>query len=400
MLFALSVLAALSFYLLPIQAYEYSTTSLCTTKLGARSTSVKTTTYALTVPVTVTVKSTSTPVSTITPPPQTTSVTATQTTTSIVVTTSVDTQTDTTLSIAIASSANALYKSTVTETITTDTVVVTTSTSTIATSTVPTSAGFTALALESGYVPKKRSVEADAPPAIRGRQVEGRAATTSPLASPLGKPGVFTQYPQAVTCGALVVAKTSKVIVSTAKPTTTTLPAVTNTITSSTTVTETSTSAVSASTTVTTTVDITSVTTVTSTSTNTITQTVTVVQAQSTAYAACDSNNVVQTANGHQPVYNVYYAGSGRGPAITNFDIADPVACCQQCQQLAGCTGYVQFTSYASCFAYTSNQCDGSQSFGQSFQTINGPPPSSGYSIGNGPCGQLANQGSAGNAAF
>ena len=80
MLFALFTLAALTRYLLPVAAYEYSTTSLCTTKLGTKTTSpVKTTSYAVTVPVTVTVKSTFTPVSTITPPPQTTSITVTAT---------------------------------------------------------------------------------------------------------------------------------------------------------------------------------------------------------------------------------------------------------------------------------------------------------------------------------
>ena len=140
--------------------------------------------------------------------------------------------------------------------------------------------------------------------------------------------------------------------------------------------------------------------TTTSTSTNTITQTVTVIQAQSTAYAACDSSNVIHTANGGQPVYDVYYAGSDRGPIVSSFPIQDPVACCQQCQQLGTCTGYVQLTGYAQCLTYSNGQCDGSMNFGQVFQTIGGIAPERGYSIGNGPCGQLGNAGSAGTAVF
>ena len=53
MRFVFLALAALSAHLFPVQAYEYSTAKLCTTKYGPKSVSVKTTSYAVTVPITV-----------------------------------------------------------------------------------------------------------------------------------------------------------------------------------------------------------------------------------------------------------------------------------------------------------------------------------------------------------
>ena len=113
--------------------------------------------------------------------------------------------------------------------VTTDTTTTTSTTSSVATYTVPTPAGFTPLASEPGYVPKKRSVEV---PAIRGRTVEERAAVQKPVCPQVGKPGSFSQYPQIVTCGALVVAKTTSTRTYTATSTiTTTLPVSTSTTT-------------------------------------------------------------------------------------------------------------------------------------------------------------------------
>ena len=73
------VLAAMSAQLINVQAYDYSTAKLCTTKYGAKSTAVKTISYALTFPLTITKKFTTTPTASITPPPQTTTSTTTTT---------------------------------------------------------------------------------------------------------------------------------------------------------------------------------------------------------------------------------------------------------------------------------------------------------------------------------
>ncbi|KAI4246294.1 MAG: hypothetical protein L6R40_001962 [Gallowayella cf. fulva] len=265
------------------------------------------------------------------------------------------------------------------------------------TSTVPTAAGFTPLALEPGYVPKKRSAEAAVAPAIRGRRVEERAAVKSPICPQVGKPGSFSQYPQNVICGALVVAKTTSTKIYTAtKTATTTLPAATSTATSTVTATETSTSAAApASTTTTTTLAAPDSTeTATSTTTNTVTETVTVVEASSTVYAACSSNNIVNHANGNQGIYQVYYAGGAAAPTTNEVAISDPAACCEQCQKSAGCTGFAQYPGLARCFFFTNGQCDASQNFGQFFKSNSAFRPSDGYRLGNGPCGQLGNGGS------
>ena len=79
MRFSALALAVLSACVVSIQAYDYSTAKLCTTKYGPKSTSAKTTSYALTVFVTITNKFTTTPTSTVTPPPQTTTTTTTST---------------------------------------------------------------------------------------------------------------------------------------------------------------------------------------------------------------------------------------------------------------------------------------------------------------------------------
>ena len=114
----------------------------------------------------------------------------------------------------------------------------TTTTTTPAAVVVPTAAGFTPLASEGSYSPKKRSeshAEA-AVPAIRGRTLQGRAvAQKSTIKCPqIGKPGQFSpaRYPTSVVCGALVEKITTTTKTYTASTTqTTTITPVTSTVT-------------------------------------------------------------------------------------------------------------------------------------------------------------------------
>ncbi|KAL8992012.1 MAG: hypothetical protein Q9169_007450 [Polycauliona sp. 2 TL-2023] len=337
MFFTPLLLAALSVQVIPSQAYDYSTLKLCTTKYGSKSTAVKTTSYAVTIPITI----------------------------------------DTT-----------------TQTITVEATTFTSTTTSIATSTVPTAAGFTPLASGAGYV-AKRSIEHAEVPAIRGRPVEQRAAPQKPICPPIGKPGSFSQFPQSVVCGALVVAKTTstKTFTATTKATTT-LPVSTSTITSSISVTETSISAAApASTTTTTTLSFSTTETATSTATNTATQTVTIVEASSTVYAACAANNLVNRANGNQGIITVFSNTPGF-PTVNEVSVPNPLACCEQCQKTSGCLGFAQFPGQARCFYFTGGQCNASQFSGASYQSGAGLAPSDGYTIGNGQCGQLGNGGS------
>ena len=103
------------------------------------------------------------------------------------------------LSTPCSPSLQSTFSSTVTST-ETDT---TTTTTTPAAVTVPSAAGFTPLASEASYNPKKRSEgHAEGVPAIRGRTAQ-KSLNKCP---PIGNPGKFspTQYPTSVICGALV----------------------------------------------------------------------------------------------------------------------------------------------------------------------------------------------------
>ena len=157
-------------------------------------------------------------------------------------------------------------------------------------------------------------------------------------------------------------------------------------VTSTTVITQTS-AAAAASTTVITTTGTTVHTLSTILTTSTTTATVTAVQAQSTVYAACSANNVVNQANGGQGIDGAY------GSSSTNtFATTDAVACCEQCQQVGGCLGFAQYPGGA-CYFFTNGQCNAASTFDQTYSTNSGISPGNGYTIGNGPCGQLANQG-------
>lgn len=136
----------------------------------------------------------------------------------------------------------------------------------------------------------------------------------------------------------------------------------------------------------------TTTTTLTTTTTTTATQTNTIVQAASTVYAACDSNNVVNHANGNQGINEIDVSNNSNPSKLTEIEKPDVVACCEQCQQTMGCTGY----AYAEpvCYYITSEQCDGSQNFGHVFISFASSDPSSGFTLGNGQCGQFGNGGS------
>lgn len=303
--------------------------------------------------------------------------------------------------------------------------------------TVPTAAGFTPLASEGSYSPKKRSeshAEA-AVPAIRGRTVQGSTAAQKSLnkCPPVGNPGKFSpaQYPTSVICGALVEQITTSTKTYTASTTVkTTIAPVTSTVTvslrlraqrvssvtrvcalvflsghltantypSQTTTTNTVTTTsipATVSVTSTTTTTISTSTTITNTQTSTTSTTTTVVAPTPTSYAACASNNVIGSANGGFGIEYINYAGY-LGVQISQVPITDPVACCAQCQTTAACVGFAQYPG-GPCYIFTnpSSQCDGSQSFGDNFQTNTGVGAGQGYYVGNGNCGQFTDGGSA-----
>ena len=75
-------------------------------------------------------------------------------------------------------------------------------------------------------------------------------------------------------------------------------------------------------------------------------------------------------------------------------DIDDPYDCCVACQtNAAGCGGYLYGPGYCAITTYNT-QCD-PDNFGLTFATSStvAGDGQSGFTIGNGPCGQIANGG-------
>ncbi|KAI9721873.1 MAG: hypothetical protein M1828_004968 [Chrysothrix sp. TS-e1954] len=374
--------------------YTYHTQETCKTKLGPKSVHpVKTSTHALTIPVTFYKHTTVTKTSTKTPAPISTTTTATATSTVVAtsspttVITETDTETDT-----------ATLTTTLTATLTDSTV----STTTAAATTIPRQPGFTPLASGSGYMPKKRSAQATSP-AIRGRTPDQRKSPGHVQCPAPGGKGHFSpaQYPESVVCTKLVEAVTTETKTFTARSTcTTTLKPKTTTLTRSTTTTTTSTIMLPpASDTTTTTITASATTTVSTTTTSTTTDTQTLVAPAPTPtiYDACSADNVINTANGGQGIFAPVFAYN-HGIQSQTFRISDPVKCCVACQQTTGCVGYAQYGGSAPCYVLTQTQpgtCDGSMSYGDYFQTDPRQPPSSGYTLGNGNCGQFIDEGSA-----
>ncbi len=124
------------------------------------------------------------------------------------------------------------WQSTISSTVVSTETDTTTTTTTPAAVTVPTAPGFTPLASEASYNPKKRSeshAEAEVP-AIRGRTAQ-KVLNKCP---PVGNPGKFSpaQYPTSVICGALVEQITTSTKTYTASTTVkTTIAPVTSTVT-------------------------------------------------------------------------------------------------------------------------------------------------------------------------
>ena len=368
--------------------YVYSTQSLCKTAYATKSVPVKSTTYALTIPLTFTTKYVSTSTATITPAPVSTVRTITSTKTIVV-------------SSAATSTFYTATTSTSTEfTTSTQTVDGGTLTVTSGTTTVPTSAGFTPIVSDASYQPKKRS----APIAveervllIKGRNLAKHATTSSycQLPAPTA-PHSFTNppvYPTAVTCGYLVEAimTTTKTVPATATAKTTLPP---STITGTSTYVATVTS-VSTLPSVIVTITSTATTTTTSTVTATLSTTASVVAPSATYYAACAANNMVNSANGGHGIYAIYYLGP-----LTSETDNTPYDCCVTCQTSTNlCNGFAYLGG--TCYYFGDGQnCRGDTQGLSVFQTEDGLDPSAGYTVGNGPCGQVGDNGNYAGGTF
>ena len=123
----------------------------------------------------------------------------------------------------------------------------------------------------------------------------------------------------------------------------------------------------------------------------TATSTVTYISAASTTYAACATNNLVDHANGDNGIVLGGYTDQST-QLVTVDNINDSYDCCVACQTYAGdCGGFTFAPGYCSVTIFnTCNPDNFGSYFESSSQDANGTV---GFVVGNGPCGQVANDG-------
>jgi len=135
-------------------------------------------------------------------------------------------------------------------------------------------------------------------------------------------------------------------------------------------------------------------TTTTTITTTTATETLTV--PTPTVYAQCQPDNIIRTANGGQYVDTINIR-SADGVSFVDFvTITDPVACCVQCAQDPTCVAYLQFPDGpggCSLVVTINGRCDGAEKRA-TFVTSQLVTLASGFTIGDGGCGQYTNGGS------
>ncbi|KAF5605587.1 hypothetical protein FPANT_1162 [Fusarium pseudoanthophilum] len=238
----------------------------------------------------------------------------------------------------------------------TDSTVYTTTSTLTSTVTVPTVSGFIPLASVSGFVSRKRS---QSNRSFLKKHVLGDITHVSPFrvfprkAKPKDKPKAD------ITRGWLTTTVTEADTTMTADDTATT----TSTLTKAT-------------------------TTKTFTETETVTRT-DIAPAES-SWAACNSENLINAANGGHGINavnigkNVYYVH----PLITPYD------CCVECQKRSNCIFSVAYHPH--CYLVIGTACLAGHTFDTSFTTLKRLLPENGATLSNGPCGHIVNAGEIG----
>lgn len=96
---------------------------------------------------------------------------------------------------------------------------------------------------------------------------------------------------------------------------------------------------------------------------------------------------MVDSANGGNGIPQLDYNGS-----LVTTDDATAYDCCVSCQTETDCQAYA-FLGHSICNIVSAQNCDGSSDLYASFESQDGYSPSAGFTIGNGPCGQIADAG-------
>lgn len=122
----------------------------------------------------------------------------------------------------------------------------------------------------------------------------------------------------------------------------------------------------------------------------TSTSTVTYISASSTTYAACATDNMVSSANGDSSITFEGGIGTDSVGYSEVSGINDSYDCCVACQTFTGdCGGYLYATGFCELITYTT--CSPTTANAE-FET-EGPADGDGFTVGNGPCGQIVDGG-------
>lgn len=371
-----------SMFLLPLLALVRADQTLvssqisCTTTLASTSatgkvpTVTESTTYYYTIPVT----TSSYPTTTVTPRPLTlyttstsiyTSYTTTQTT-DVVTQLVTSTETDSTTSTSTSTSVS------------TATVTAATAASTVTVSTVP---GFTPVASGNRYIPRDLSHVAHL--AKKKRSLLGSQAV---IAS--------SKYPKQVTCSKTVERYDLHPVTETASTKTVTAKAKSTTVTKVATTSVLDISTLADSTMYSTYTDWTTTTLVSTVlASTTTTTTISVPLSAATVYDACQANNLVASANGDEPIYEVFTRAQ---TDLALPDVDDQVSCCNACQSMSSTCSQFYFNpsdpTSAKCHLYTTTTCNPAAYAGYYYSLY--AQTGDGIIVGNGPCNQWADAGS------
>ncbi|KAF4440094.1 hypothetical protein FACUT_3617 [Fusarium acutatum] len=298
-----------------------------------------------------------------------------------------------TVNSTVVSALRVTETSTVTTNVTTTdmeeatTTVTSTSTETLTaiirrTSTIPATSGFVPIVSEPGYVPRRR----------HKRGGDKLVPTAKPALEKRCWPDI-----RAVVCNTTIFTLTTQTVTrARCRPPFPTITVTQNVTanTATTTITATVTSTRTESTTVMATVEnvITATTTSTWTWTTRLVDTnttffATTTLATATTYAACQANNLIDSANGGHFIWNINYGGS-QNQIQVGIPARNAYECCVACHQTQNCI-WSNFPGF--CELVIANSCNPNNNFNSSF--ITSPDVRRGTTISNGPCGFIANGG-------
>ena len=259
-------------------------------------------------------------------------------------------------------------------------------TGTTHTITKPTPAGFTPVAQEVGYIPKKKRDLSS----LKGHSLLKR--DTRLQRSSCGTRSTY-YHPESVICQKTLETVTTRTYrdqncVSTRTTILSTQAAAIKTVTVTSTAISTKLTPQVTST-VTVSKHVTTTTTFTKTFTTIITRTSTTTSTAPTVtlYAACAPNNIINHANGNQGIFLVIYGNGEPVPdsATTAYD------CCVSCQTIPNCVYSLFFPGV--CQLVVAASCDPHDDHGTVFKTTKELPPDEGITVSNGPCGYVQNAG-------